>query len=109
MVVTEPEFHARLKVLYNEATELTPADNTRLDMDSIFGDNYTKLEKPYYIRDLAATDRLSDGTKRCRICQEVKNLAEFRMINSTGKSWPNYACKPCSKELQREAYRRKSK
>jgi hypothetical protein len=39
MVVTEPEFHARLKVLYNEATKLAPTDNTRLDMDSIFGDN----------------------------------------------------------------------
>jgi len=78
-------------------------------MDSIFGDNFTKLEKPYSIRDLAAIDGVPGGTKRCRICKEVKNLAEFRMINSKGKSWPNYACKPCSKELQRQAYRRKSK
>jgi len=76
-------------------------------MDSIFGDNFTKLEKPYSIRDLAVIDRLPDGTKRCRICKEVKNLAEFRMINSKGKSWPNYACNPCSKEYQRQAYLRK--
>ena len=76
-------------------------------MDSIFGDNFTKLEMPYSIRDLTAIDRLPEGTKRCRICKEVKNLAEFRMIHSKGKSWPNYACNPCSKELQRQAYRRR--
>lgn len=78
-------------------------------MDSIFGDTSMKLEKTYSIRDLTAIDRVPEGTKRCRICKEVKNLAEFRMIISKGKSWPNYACMPCSKELQREAYRRKSK
>ena len=78
-------------------------------MDSILGATSMKLEKPYSIKDLAAIDRLPDGTKRCRICKEVKNLTEFRMINSKDKSWPSYACKPCSRELQREAYRRKSK
>jgi hypothetical protein len=56
-----------------------------------------------------AIERLPDGTKRCRIYKEVKNLAEFRIINSKGKSWPYYAFMPCSKELQRLAYRRKSK
>jgi|GEM_PF-3651633 hypothetical protein len=66
-----------------------------------------KLEKPYSIRDLATIDRLPDGTKRCRICKEVKIFAEFRMIISKGKSWPNYACNPCSKEYQRQAYLRK--
>ncbi|MES2980844.1 MAG: hypothetical protein V4727_00905 [Verrucomicrobiota bacterium] len=66
-----------------------------------------KLEKPYFPRDLATIDRVPDGTKRCRICKEVKNLADFRMINSKGKSWPNYACNPCSRELQREAYERR--
>ncbi|MFN9028015.1 MAG: hypothetical protein ACK5VX_17665 [Akkermansiaceae bacterium] len=48
-----------------------------------------------------------NAAKRCQICKEVKNLAELRMINSKGKSWPNYACNPCSKEYQRQAYLRK--
>ncbi|MFN9028011.1 MAG: hypothetical protein ACK5VX_17640, partial [Akkermansiaceae bacterium] len=69
----------------------------------ILGATSMKLEKPYSIRDLATIDRLPDGTKRCRICKEVKNLAEFRMINSKGKSWPNYACIPCSRDLWRKA------
>ena len=81
---------------------------THTGADSIYGDNYTKLEKPYYIRDLATIDRVPDGTKRCRICQEVKILSEFRTLTQKGKSWLYYACKPCSRALQREAYRRKS-
>ncbi len=68
------------------------------------GDNYMKLEKPYFPRDLATIDRVLEGNKRCRICKEVKNLAKFRMINSKGKSWPNYASMPCSREVQRQAY-----
>jgi len=62
-----------------------------------------KLEKPYFPRDLATIDLAPDGTKRCRICQEVKIFAEFRMIISKGKSWPNYACIPCSRDLWRKA------
>lgn len=89
--------------------DFSRGNGSRKDADSIIGDNYMKLENPYSMTDLATTDRLPEGTKRCRICKEVKKLAEFRMINSKGKSWPNYACKPCSKELQRQAYRRKSK
>ncbi|MCE2959436.1 MAG: hypothetical protein ACK56K_07120 [Akkermansiaceae bacterium] len=66
-----------------------------------------KLEKPYSIRDLAAIDRLPNGTKRCRICKEAKNLAEFRLLTHKGRSWPYYACNPCSRELQRQAYLRR--
>jgi hypothetical protein len=66
-----------------------------------------KLEKPYSIRDLATIDRVPDGTKRCRICQEVKNRTEFRTLKTTKGSWPYYACHTCSRELQRQAYLRK--
>jgi hypothetical protein len=75
--------------------------------DSIFGDTSMKLEKPYSIRNLATIDRLPDGTKRCRICKEVKNRSEFRTLTSKGRSWLYYACHNCSPELQRQAYQRR--
>jgi len=41
---------------------------------------------------------------------EAKPLTEFRLLTHKGRSWPYYACHPCSRELQREAYiRRKAK
>lgn len=54
--------------------------------DSILGDTSMKLEKLHFPRDLAAIDRVLRGTKRCRICKEVKILAEFPALNQKGKS-----------------------
>lgn len=88
-------------------TRASSLRNTRMDTDSNFGDNYMKLEKPYLPRNLTVIDRIPDGTKRCRICQEAKPLAEFRTLTNKGKSWPYYACNPCSLELQRQYYQRR--
>jgi hypothetical protein len=66
-----------------------------------------KLETPYFPRDLAVIDRLAEGTKRCRICQAIKPLDQFRTLKTPKGSWPYYACNPCSRELQRQAYQRR--
>lgn len=76
-------------------------------MDSIYGDNYMKLETPYSPRDLAVIDRVPEGTKRCRICQAIKPLDQFRTLKTPKGSWPYYACQPCALDLQRHAYRRR--
>ncbi|MFN4806035.1 MAG: hypothetical protein ACK56K_07075 [Akkermansiaceae bacterium] len=49
-------------------------------MDSIFGDNFTKLEKPYSIKDLAAIDRLPDGAKRCQTLPNLQRSQKPRGI-----------------------------
>jgi hypothetical protein len=73
-------------------------------MDSIFGDNYMLLETPYFPRDLATIDRVPEENKRCRICQAIKPLTEFRTLKTKNGTWPYYACNPCSRDLQRQAY-----
>jgi hypothetical protein len=39
-----------------------------------------KLEKQYFQRDFTVNDRETKGTKRCRICQAIKPLTEFRAL-----------------------------
>jgi len=68
------------------------------------------LEKPYSVRECDYLTPIPEGCKRCRICQDIKPLEQFRTLTHRGKSWPYYACNNCSRNLQRQAYlRRKSK
>lgn len=48
-----------------------------------------------------------EGQKRCRICEGCKPLAEFRILKTKNGSWPYYACKACSKKLQKVAHQRR--
>jgi len=40
----------------------------------------------YFPRDSTAINREPEGIKNCRICQEVKPLTEFRILNHKGNS-----------------------
>jgi DNA invertase Pin-like site-specific DNA recombinase len=67
-----------------------------------------RLESPYAIESSEDQEPpVPDGHKRCRICKEVKSLDAFRVLTTKKGSWPYYACKECSKQLQKETYQRR--
>ena len=48
-----------------------------------------------------------EGQKRCRICEKCKLLAEFTILKTKKGAWPYYACKDCTRQLQKAAYQRR--
>ena len=92
----------RLSVRYEDDGSATSGEHVLNDCGLI------RLETPFSIPN--SRDDLGpvpEGYKRRCICEECKSLAEFRILKTKNGSWPYYACKDCSKQLQKDAHRRR--
>lgn len=67
-----------------------------------------RLETPFVLAsDKEPVPPVPEGHKRCRVCDAIKPLAEFHLCRTKKGTWPYYACKDCTKQLQMEAYQRR--
>ena len=67
-----------------------------------------RLETPFVTASFKEPESPApEGHKRCRICNEIKPLAEFNLLRTKKGNWPYYACKDCTKQLQKEAHQRR--
>jgi DNA invertase Pin-like site-specific DNA recombinase len=67
-----------------------------------------RLETPFVLAsDTEPEPPVPHGHKRCRVCDAIKPLTEFHLLRTKKGTWPYYACKDCTKQLQTEAYQRR--
>ena len=49
---------------------------------------------------------MSEETRTCKACKQVKNLGDFATYTRSGKKIPMHVCKTCHRERERERQRR---
>ena len=67
-----------------------------------------RLETPFVIERAKEPEQpVPDGYKRCGVCREIKPLDAFHLVRAKKGTWHYYACRECTKQLQRDAYQRR--
>ena len=59
---------------------------------SSLGDTSMKIGTPTFPRVCTELDPVAKVTKRCWICQELKNIAKFLILTPKGSTWPYSMC-----------------
>lgn len=66
------------------------------------------LETPFVIEAPKEPEPpVPEGHKRCGVCKEIKARDAFHFLRTKKGTWPYYACRECTKQLQRDAYQRR--